>query len=98
MNSSRRKFLPNIEKFEKRALMATLSILDFGAIAGDLSDDAPAINSAIVAAQADDTVLVPAGEYRLGSTIEIGKDRITLTGEGPQSILKLMDETYTSGI
>jgi Right handed beta helix region len=97
-NPRTRTFAPRAEALEGRALLATLSVLDFGAVPGDALDDAAAINAALAAAAPGDTVSVPAGEFRLGATLAMGTDRVTLAGDGPNSVLRLMPDTYASGI
>ncbi len=94
-----RKISPTVEAVERRALLATVSILDFGAVPDDTVDDAPAIQAALNAVpEGGGTVLVPVGEFRLGSTLALGRANTTLTGEGPNSVLRLMDDTYASAI
>src|SRR5207248_687341 len=58
---------------------ATLDITSFGAIANDTGDDVTAINNAIAAAAAGDTVFIPAGVFRISTTVN-AKSNITLAG------------------
>ena len=77
----------------------TVSVRDFGATGNGITDDAPAIQAALDSVPTGGgTVFVPAGDYRLGASLVIGKDGTTFTGEGPDSILRLMDSTRESAI
>ncbi|WP_284639660.1 S-layer homology domain-containing protein [Paenibacillus silviterrae] len=59
----------------------TLNVLDFGADPGDnQSDDRPAIQAAIQAAQEGDEVFLPNGTYNLFSTTESGTNLVIKTG------------------
>jgi hypothetical protein len=76
-----------------------VSVKDFGARGDGITDDAPAIQAALDSVPAGGgTVLVPAGDYRLGRTLVISHDRTTFTGEGPTSILRLRDGVQQTGI
>src|SRR5207249_8140697 len=71
---------------------AVVSVLDFGATANDDTDDSRAIEAAIKSLSAEGgTVFFPAGTYRIGSSIVIDRSRITLLGEGIQSVLRLTE-------
>jgi hypothetical protein len=100
----RRRFLPQVEGFERLTLLSsvtayTVSVKDFGAKGDGITDDAPAIQAALDSVPAGGgTVLVPAGDYRLGESLVISHDGTTLTGEGPASILRLMDGVEQTGI
>lgn len=63
---------------------AGLSVTDFGARPGDAVDDGPAIQRAIEAAAAADggVVLIPAGVWRLETTLKIDHDGVVLRGAG----------------
>lgn len=60
-------------------------VLTYGAVGDGIADDAPAISAALSSGAA--IVRVPAGRYRLASSIEIGRDGQTLRGEGQSSQL-----------
>src|SRR5512135_793237 len=78
---------------------STVSVKDFGAKGDGVTDDQPAIQAAIESlAKTGGTAFVPAGDYRLGDSIVIDRDNITLTGQGPASILRLGDGVEQSGI
>src|SRR6476660_9711873 len=61
------------------ALAKTIDVSTYGAIAGDGNDDAAAINKAITAASAGDTVVVPSGLFDVSSTIKT-KSGVSVTG------------------
>lgn len=95
----KRNLVPTIESFEPRIVLSrpsivqvavnpVVSVKDFGAVGDGITDDAPAIQRAL---DAGGTILVPAGDYRLGSTLAIKSDNTTLVGEGSASMLRLMD-------
>lgn len=78
---------------------STVSVKDFGAKGDGVTDDAPAIQAAVDSLPTSGgTVFVPAGDYRLGDSIVIGHDNITLTGQGASSVLRLVDGVVESGI
>jgi hypothetical protein len=78
----------------------TVSVKDFGATGDGTTDDAPAIQAAIESlAATGGTVYVPAGDYRLGSSVVIDQNNITLTGQGAASVLQMLpDANDVSGI
>lgn len=75
----------------------SISVLSFGATGDGVTDDAPAIQAAIDA-HPGGVIYVPVGDYRVGATIAVGTDNTTLIGEGPASVLRLMDDTTVSVI
>ncbi len=66
------------------------SIKDFGALGDGLTDDTVAIQNALAA---NDTVLIPGGEYLISSTIRLTA-RQSLTGIGQKSVLKAIDNSF----
>ncbi len=52
-----------------------------------MSNASAAIQAAITAAKSNDVVYLPAGTYRLNSTINISKSGVTVRGAGPETIL-----------
>src|ERR1700682_1674479 len=78
---------------------STVSVKGFGAKGDGVTNDQPAIQAAIESlAATGGTVYVPAGDYRLGDSIVIDHDNITLTGQGASSVLRLMDGVQQTGI
>ena len=81
--------------------MATLNVQDYGAEGDGNSDDTAAINDAIAAAGTGDTVVIPAtADHYLVSTDNRAAvdftgvaDDVTITGQGPGSVLKMDDVT-----
>ncbi|MDS0281598.1 right-handed parallel beta-helix repeat-containing protein [Haloarcula onubensis] len=81
--------------------MATLNVQDYGAVGDGNTDDTAAINDAIADAGTGDTVLIPAtADHYLVSTSNRAAvdftgvaDGVTITGEGPGSVLKMDDVT-----
>ena len=61
-----------------------VNVKDFGAVGDGVNDDTQFFINAINAAGAGSAVLVPAGTYKITSTIEIGKG-IVLRGEGQEN-------------
>ena len=75
------------------SLADTHDITSYGATANNGSDDTAAINSAINAASAGDTVYFPAGTFDISGTVN-GKSGVTLAGAGQASTtLKKMGTT-----
>jgi hypothetical protein len=64
-------------------LQETVSVKDFGATGDGTTDDTAAINAAIIGAQGK-TLYIPAGQYKLTSTINFGKTT-SILGEGAQA-------------
>lgn len=75
-----------------------VSVLDYGATGDGVTDDAAAIGAALAAAASGDVVFVPAGDYRIGSPIVMGTSGVTLRGQGPSSIIRLLDDSLHSAI
>lgn len=81
--------------------MATLNVQDYGAEGDGTTDDTGAINDAIADAGTGDTVLIPAtaDHYLVSSGNRAAvdftgvADDVTITGEGPGSVLKMDDVT-----
>ncbi|GAB3166410.1 glycosyl hydrolase family 28-related protein [Amycolatopsis stemonae] len=77
----------DLADFEQVAPAATrpansVSVTDYGATAGDTSDDAAAFDSAVAAAKSQGKeVWIPAGTFTLGHHITV--DQVTLRGAGP---------------
>lgn len=63
----------------------SISVTDFGANGSDSRDDTQAFKDAISAAPKNTTIHIPTGTYYLSSTITLGKNYITLKGEGHQN-------------
>ncbi|WP_086839829.1 discoidin domain-containing protein [Amycolatopsis kentuckyensis] len=60
----------------------SVSVTDFGATAGDTSDDAGAFDSAVAAARSQGKeVWIPAGTFTLGHHVTV--DQVTIRGAGP---------------
>ena len=53
-------------------LQDTVSVKDFGAVGDGVADDAAAFNAAL---SASNTVIVPHGEYRIGSTVTVNANQ-----------------------
>jgi hypothetical protein len=70
-----------IEALEPRSLMATVFVGDFGAVPDDGGDDRAAVQAAINAAGAGDTVQFGAGRYDLAGTLNVRGGR-TYNGAG----------------
>ncbi|MFD0671006.1 NPCBM/NEW2 domain-containing protein [Cohnella sp. GCM10027633] len=74
---------------------ATLSVLDFGANGTDALDDKAAIQAAVDAANAGDTVLIPNGTYYLAGTVR-GKSGVAIKGQSQSgTIVKYVDSSDT---
>ncbi len=59
------------EPLEPRLVLATINVLEFGAIPGDGLDDTAAIEAALDRAGSGDTVLFPEGTYELRRTLVV---------------------------
>jgi len=66
---------------------ATIDVATFGAIPGDSIDDTTAINNAIAASTAADTVVLNAGTYDVSNKI-VTKAGLTMQGAGNTTILR----------
>ena len=81
--------------------MVTRNVQDYGATGDGATDDTAAINDAIADAGTGDTVLLPAtADHYLVATDNRAAvdftgvaDDVTITGEGPGSVLKMDDVT-----
>jgi hypothetical protein len=77
----------DLADFEQVGAAATrpansVSVTDYGATAGDASDDAPAFDSAVAAARGQGKeVWIPAGTFTLGHHVTV--DQVTIRGAGP---------------
>lgn len=78
-----------VERTVQAKLRDTVSVKDFGAVGDGVTDDAAAIQLAVNAATANQTVYFPAGTYAVGAAgIAItNKTGVTLTGDG--AIIKI---------
>lgn len=78
---------------------SVISVLDYGATGDGATDDTAAIQAALDAVpEAGAVVYVPAGVYRLSASLVIGRDGTILVGDGPTSILRLIDGVKKNGI
>ncbi len=68
-----------IETLERRLLMATINVADFGAVPDDGHDDTAAIRAAIRASSDGDTIVFSGGVFDIGSEIALYPNR-TYTG------------------
>ena len=69
-----------------------ISVKKFGARGDGVTDDSLAIQAAVDSiGRAGGTVRIPAGTYRIGSQVVIRHDHTSVTGDGPQSVLRLLD-------
>ena len=67
----------------KRPKTSYISVLWFGAKGDGVTDDTAAIQAAIDSVSGPITVLLPAGLYRVTSTIYLRRNGVRLIGEGP---------------
>lgn len=79
---TRRKL--RIESLEERVLLAVVNVIDYGAVPNDGADDLAAINAAVNAASAGDTVFVPTGDFSITGSIR-PKSGVTIEGAGRDS-------------
>lgn len=65
-------------------LRETVSVKDYGAVGDGAADDAPAFNAAIayLTSLGGGTVVIPRGDYRLNSMVQITNSGIYLEGDG----------------
>jgi parallel beta-helix repeat protein len=61
---------------------STISVQQHGASGDGATDDAPAIQRALDAAQAGSVVLIPKGHYKISRSLVIRNERIALVGDG----------------
>ena len=68
---------------------SAVSVKDFGAKGDGVTDDAAAIQAAVDSLPASGgTVFVPAGDYRVSTSVVLGRDNISLVGQGASSVLR----------
>jgi len=72
---------------EPRAYLTTFSVRDYGALGNGVTDDRPAIQAALNAAQTNDSILLPGGEFLISGTLLVTKG-IKLIGSGRTSRLR----------
>ena len=66
--------------------MATLNVMDFGAVGGSTGADTAGIKAAIAAAQPGDTIYFPRAAYSVNEMLNFaGKDSIAVVGSGSPS-------------
>jgi len=58
------------QPLEGRALFATVTLTDFGAVANDGVDDAGALRNAINAAGNNGTIIIPSGTFNINSEVD----------------------------
>ena len=77
---------------------SSLNVTDYGAVGDGVTDDTGAIQRAIDAWPAKGTVVLPAGTFRVNSTVYL-KSGITITGAGPgQTILYMPRQSSPTAI
>lgn len=74
------------------------SVLDHGAVADGVTDDLGAFQAALAALPDGGVLWVPAGDYFLNGTLEIGTDGIVLRGEGADRSRLLLGDADTASI
>jgi len=77
-----------------RLSAAQKTVKDYGAIGDGITDDSAAIQAAL---NADNSVFLPPGVYRLGSRLTIARSQMSLIGAGPASTSLLIDEALKGG-
>jgi len=90
------------EQYEEQNYLPGVNILDYGAVGGNIADDVTAIQSAVnvVEANGGGTVYIPAGTYRIETTITIDSDKVQVLGAGKSSIIHAVggiDAFYVQG-
>ncbi len=76
---------------DKRKLDDYISVKDYGAVGDGTTDDTAAFNAALVTEKA---IRVPAGNYRITSTLSVTDNNVTMIGEGERlSIIKFTGGT-----
>src|SRR5688572_11407 len=68
-------------------------VTDYGADATGVADSARAIQTAIDAAGSNAYIHIPAGVYRVSSTLTVSSDRVHIAGAGPHATQLLFDVT-----
>ncbi|MBN2191660.1 MAG: hypothetical protein JW751_02495 [Polyangiaceae bacterium] len=74
------------------------SVLDHGAVADGVTDDLAAFQAALAALPDGGVLWVPAGDYFLNGTLEIGTDGVVLRGEGADRSRLLLGDATTASI
>lgn len=74
-----------------------INVIEFGALGDGRSDDAPAIQKAVNASQAGDTVYFPAGIYQLGTGIQL-KSEVSYIGEGLSTVLTQTGQNFPNAL
>ncbi len=74
------------------------SVLDHGAVADGVTDDLAAFQAALAALPDGGVLWVPAGDYFLNGTLEIGSGGIVLRGEGADRSRLLLGDATTASI
>ena len=76
---------------DKRKLDDYISVKDYGAVGDGITDDTAAFNAALATEKA---IRVPAGNYRITSTLSVTDNNVTMIGEGERlSIIKFTGGT-----
>ena len=76
---------------DKRKLDDYISVKDYGAVGDGTTDDTAAFNAALATEKA---IRVPAGNYRITSTLSVTDNNVTMIGEGERlSIIKFTGGT-----
>jgi hypothetical protein len=70
-----------LESLETRQFLSTVNVVDFGAVANDGNDDSPAIQKALDASKAGDTVVFPGGTFDLKSGMSAWPSSRTYQGQ-----------------
>ena len=74
------------------------SVMDYGAAADGTTNDLAAFQAALAALPDGGVLFVPAGDYFLDDTLEIGTDGIVLRGEGASQSRLLLGNATTASI
>ena len=74
------------------------SVADYGAVADGVTDDLAAFQAALAALPEGGVLFVPAGDYFLNGSLEIGTDGIVLRGEGADRSRLLLGDATTASI
>lgn len=74
---------------------AVYNVKDYGAVGDDSTDDTASINLALaaVATAGKGALYLPAGTYRVNSTLYVDTDKIRIYGDGAASVLKAKPNT-----
>ena len=75
-----------------------VSVMDHGAAADGTTDDLAAFQAALAALPNGGVLFVPAGDYFLNGSLEIGIDGIVLRGEGADRSRLLLGNATTASI